>query len=241
MATVLQPEFWSKLKYTHYDLEDWQQYTAAGKWTAILTDSGTAAVAGAGGKMTLSPSDGSVADNDESYIQTTTLPMLVASGKPIDYTARLQFTEAATNAANIFNGIGSAIAANQMVDDGGGMITTGNYFVFYKVDGATTWSVRSRNSTTTYTNDTGVTAGGSTPQKFEIFIVDETPNGSSTNVIVTFKIDDQVCFDTTTKRSIAHIIPISGSVAMARMFGSKNGSANQQTVVNDYNAYAQTR
>lgn len=209
------------------------EFSTGGRWTSVLTDSGTASVGNTvGGRLSLVCSDGSVADNDEAYIRTTNDVFLVAGNKPLRAYSRMQFTEANTSAMNAFVGFMSSIAANALVDDGGGMRTTGNYFVFFKVDGGTTWQVRSRNGTTTYTNDTGITAGGSSFQTFAIDI--DTEGDGSTNVRATFYINGQICRDATTNLNICHVIPISGSVQMQLGAGAKNGSGSLETLVIDY-------
>ena len=226
-------------KDTHHVFDDFNHMVTADTWTSVLTDSGTATVGdAAGGILALACSDGTVADNDEAYIRTTAELFLVADNKPLRFEARMQYTEANTDDANVFCGFMSAIAANALVDDGAGMRTTGNYFVFFKVDGGTTWQVRSRNSTETETNDTGVTAGGASYQKFRISIDNE---GSGTNVQAKFFIDDVQCVDATTNRPIVHTIAVASSTEMQAGAGAKNGGANLETLNIDYMYGAQKR
>ncbi|HYE19427.1 MAG TPA: hypothetical protein VEA69_13335 [Tepidisphaeraceae bacterium] len=227
-------------KDTYFLFDDFNYFVTADLWTSVLTDSGTASVSdGARGTLALVCSDGSVADNDEAYVRTTTELFLVADNKPLRFEARMQYTEANTDDANVFCGFMSAIAANALVDDGAGMRTTGNYFVFFKVDGGTTWQVRSRNGSTTYTNDTGITAGGATYQKFRVEIDNEGDGG--TNVQVKYFIDDVQCKDATTFLPIVHKIPISSSTEMHAGAGAKNGGANLETLNIDYIYASQKR
>ncbi len=88
------------------------------------------------------------------------------------------------------------------------------------------------------TNDTGITAGGTTYHLFEINTVDQ---GVGTNYEVTYKIDGVTCLNPTTGRPIVHVLPYTASVAMGRAFGVKNGSASLETMIVDFIGYAQTR
>ena len=59
-----------KLQFTIAD--DFDHYVTADTWTTTASDSGTVAASDAvGGIVVLSPSDGSVANNDEVYLATT--------------------------------------------------------------------------------------------------------------------------------------------------------------------------
>ncbi len=238
MQTVFYPEAFGRADLSHNDFDDLREYTAAQKWT--LTGGGTFAVAGVGGLGTLTPGAG---DNGQGYVQDTNLPVLPAAGKCITFRARLKYVEAATNVANIFIGLTSAMATNYLVDNGGGMIVTGAHFVFYKIDGGSTWQVETRNGSgattaNVQTNDTGITAGGSLYHDFEINIVDQ---GVGTNFEATYKFDGSPCINPTTARPIVHAMAYSGAVAMGRAYGVKNGSASLETVIADYLGYAQTR
>lgn len=217
-----------------FKLEDhFTHYVTADDFTTVATDAGTVSVSdGVGGRVALVASDGTVADNDETYIRSTTELFLVAQNKPIRARCRMQYTEANTDDANVMFGLMSAIAANAIVDDGAGLRTTGNYFCFFKVDGGTTWQVRSRNGTGTLTNNTGITAGGASFQTFDIEIDNQGDGG--TNVLVHYKINGQPCYDATTGLQIEHAIAISGSTEMHLGAGVKNGAANLETLVIDY-------
>ncbi len=238
MQTVFIPELFARSQLSHSDLDDMREYTAAQKWT--LTGGGTFAVAGVGGLGTLTPGAG---DNGQGYVQETNLPVLLAAGKPTYFKAFMKYAEAATNVANIFIGFDSAMATNHLVDNGGGMIVTGQHSVFYKIDGGTTWQVESRNGSgattaNVQTNDTGITAGGTAYHLFEINTVDQ---GVGTNYEVTYKIDGVTCLNPTTGRPIVHVLAYTSSVAMGRSFGVKNGSASLETMIVDFIGYAQTR
>lgn len=202
-----------------------------------MVDAGTTVAVNdaVGGRVTLTTG---ATDNNECDIRTTAEIFLVADDKPLRYENRSQYTEANNDDANVMHGFMSALAANSLVDDGAGVRTTGNYFVFFKVDGETTWRVRSRNGTETETNDTGITAGGAAFQKFRIEIDNE---GSGTNVQVKFFIDDVQCVDNTTQKPIVHTIAVASSTEMNAGSYVKAGSANSEVVLLDYSFAGQKR
>lgn len=202
-------------------------------WTTTATDSGTAAVGDAvGGILQLLPSDGSVADNDEVYVQTKEL-FKIAVGKPLMCGAYIQFTEAATNAANVMFGFMDAPIANSIVDNGAGPKTSYSGAVFYKVDGQTQWQCQYSDGATqtssgvltalTTLNKQAQTAGGSSYVKLEIEIVPT----SATLCDVMFSIND-VCVYKMLDRTYA------SATEIALMVGAKNGSANQETINVDW-------
>lgn len=209
-------------------------------WTTTATDSGTAAVGDAvGGVLQLLPSDGTVADNDEVYVQSKEL-FKVANALPLYFAARVQFAEAATNAANVMFGFMDAPIANALVDDGAGPKTTFSGAVFHKRDGETQWrctysdgAVQSESgllSATNTLNKIAQTAGGSSYALFEIEIRPFT----STRCEVVYKINGVPVY-TFKERTYAN------ATEMAAMIGAKNGSANQETINCDWIVALQAR
>lgn len=201
------------------------------RWTSTLTDSGTAAVGDeVGGVVTLSPSDGTVADNDEAYIATKEI-FKIAAGKAIALGGLLQFTQAATNAANVFFGLMDAVAANALQDNGGGPKSSFSGAGFFCKDGNVNWHViYSDGSTQTIAELTATNslnkqanvAGGAAFQLLEIDIVPKT----SALVDVVFKINGSTVYKML-DRTYANATEISAAV------GVKNGSANQQALKAD--------
>lgn len=205
---------------------DFTFYATAGEFTTVVSDTGTVAAGDAdGGVLILTPSDGTVADNDEAYVRTTNKICTFAAGEILLARARAQFTEAATNAANIFFGFASAIAANTLVDDGAGMLTNFSGACIYKVDGSLYWKCISSNGTT-QTIQTSTTVAGTTAYQ-ELEIRYEPIN--STQARISFWVNGSQLIDSTTGRPITHIYTFTSAAAMYVGAGSKNGSANQQT------------
>lgn len=218
---------------THGFFDDFQYFVTTDLWTAILTDSGTAAVGdAAGGVITLTPSDGSVADNDEAYIHTTEELFLFAAGKPAMVEARLQFSEANTDDANIMFGWVSGSAADAIQDDGAGPPASYSGAVFFKQDGQTLWSVeislagaQQTVQLTAANSYDGIakTAGGSSYQKLRIVFLPTA--GALADVL--FYINDVLVYKFTD-------FTITSATEMDVFAGTKNGGANNQTLLIDY-------
>lgn len=229
---------WGRLYFGFFD--DFFHYVSADLWTSVLTDSGTAVVSDTvGGRITLTCSDGTVADNDEAYIRTTAELFKFADDKPIVAEALLQFTEADTSAANILFGLMDAAGANALQDNGGGPKSSYSGMVFFKEDGQTVWScensLAAAQTTTQLTAANSLdgaarTAGGSSFQKLRL----ECRPKSSTKADFLFFIDDLL---------VAHHVDqsISSATEMHCVLGAKNGSAVNQTLVADYAFACQKR
>src|SRR4051812_4580040 len=66
-----------------------------------ITDTGTALIGdAAGGQVVLTPSDGSVADNDECYLATPNEVYLLATDRPLYGRARVKFSEVTADKVN---------------------------------------------------------------------------------------------------------------------------------------------
>lgn len=243
MATKLvelnQPHALAKWQFSGFD--DFYWYVTAHLWTSVLTDTGTIAVGDThGGVALLTPSDGSVADNDEAYLKSTAEIIKLDADNTVRVAARIQFTEANTDDANVMFGVMNAVAANSIVDDGGGPQASFSGAVFYKVDGETYWRVRSSIGTTnTTTALTAHTAGGSSYQVLEI----EFKPVSLTRVQVTFFIDGRQVLDPAAgyPKPLEHYLDATSATEMNVFVGVKNGGANLETVNVDWIAWDVTR
>lgn len=131
------------LRLYHGFYDDFHYFVTTDLWTSVLTDTGTATVSdgGVGGILAITPSDGTVADNDEAYVSQTKETFIVAANKPIIVEALVQFTEGNTDDVNIMFGIKDAWAADTLLDNGGGPAASYSGAVFFKEDGQTVWSV----------------------------------------------------------------------------------------------------
>lgn len=189
--------------------------------TTVATDSGgvtvDAATAGRYGVMNLSMSDGSVGDNDEVYVGSTTKSFILSAGRKLWFEAWVKFTEANTDDANVIVGLSSTYAANTLQDNGGGPPAEYDGIVFFKVDGGTVWNCETSAATTQQTTATTTTrtSGSWTKLAFKY-------DGAST---VTFYIND------TAVASHATTLP---TAAMGLIFGGKNGDTNEEGVLVDF-------
>ena len=203
---------------------DFDVFVSTDEFTSILTDSGTAADSdAAGGVLVMAASDGSVGDNDQTLLKTTQEVFKVANNKPIVVEASLQFSEANTDDANVFFGLQDAIAADCILDNGGGIKTAGDGYVIYKKDGGTKWICHSHVNGGAATETTStVTAGGSAYQKLRI----EIKPYSASYANVAFYIDGV--------HVASHNQSYASSTEMHLGCGVKNGDTNLETLNVDY-------
>ena len=221
--------------------DDFTRDVDSADWVTTLTDTGTASVGdAAGGILALVPSDGTVADNDEAYVESANEVFKFAADKPLLFEARVQFTEANTDDANILVGLMDAVAANSLQDNGAGPPASYSGAVFFKVDGGTVWQTETSLSTTQTTNEltsTNVnnlskksqTAGGSA---YQVLRIEYMPY-SSTNAYVTFFVDGVAVAQ--------HDYVFTSATEMQIALGVKNGGANLETLNVDYVVCTQER
>lgn len=201
-------------------------------WLDTITDSGTVLYGdNAGGKATLTPSDGTISNNDEAYLESANEIFLVDDGKPMYAVAYLQFTEGNTDDVNIAFGFQNAVGADSIIDDGAGLKVTGDCIAIYKVDGGTVWKcVSCVNAVATVSTSTA-TAGGASYQKLEIEVVDYT----GTHVKVSFRVDGIPLKDSTTGLDIVHTLAVASATEMQLFAGIKNGAdTTAEALVIDY-------
>jgi len=204
-----------------------------------VTDSGTAAVGDAqNGVMVLTPSDGTVADNDEVYIATPNELFLFGTDRKIYGRCRLQYAETTATVGSVAFGFQNAVGANSIVDDTGLPKTSGSTLAIYKPDNGHAWVVCSAcNGTATHTTS-NLTA---TAAAWHVLEIECEYTGDSTYMRVTFKVDGQILRDAN-RIPITHFVAIASATEMALFVGRKLGAAtNNDTVSVDYWYAAQTR
>lgn len=198
-----------------------------------ITDSGTVAMGdAAGGTVVLTPSDGTVSDNDEAYLATPNEVFLMATGKNIYGRARVKGTETTADKVNLAFGFQNAVGANSLIDDGGGPKVSGDTLAIYKKDGGGAfWYCAA------YCNGTGTATKSKTAfvtatwYDLEIFAND---NGDGT-FAVSYKIDGQYLRDYTTNVVISHSVTIASATEMQMWLGVKLGAAtNNDTLTCDF-------
>lgn len=227
------PDIERLMEDSHGIYDDFYHYVSGDDFSTVASDSGTVADSdAAGGVLVITPSDGTVADNDESYVKQTQEVYKFAQDKPIDFEGLVQFTEENTDDANIFVGLTDAVAADLLVDNGGGPKTTASGMGFYKIDGETVWNIWVSKSTTqtkkkldaaTSLDGVAKTAGGATYQKLRCVFLPKT----STLADFVFYVDDVLVYKVTD-------VDYSSATEMQIGAGSKNGGANNQVLNVDY-------
>ncbi len=226
-----------KLRRQFTIFDDFLWYVTAHLWTTVATDSGTATVGDeAGGVLTLAPSDGTVADNDEIYVKTTNEIFLFAADKPGRFECRVKWTDANTDDANVLVGVMSAVGANSLLDDGGGPAASYSGAVFFKTDGGTTWNFEtSLAGTQTTTALPAYTAGGANWQTLRI---EWREQGGVIEIVPI--IDGQQCLDAN-GRPVKHTIALGSPTEMNGVIGAKNGAANNEAIKFDYASFDAVR
>lgn len=224
----------------HRIRDDFHAYSSGQLWTSVLTDSGTAAATdAAGGVLSITGSDGTVADNDEGYVKSTKEVYKFANNKPLCGESRLTWTEANTDDANVLFGFLDAVAANSLQDNGAGLPASYSGAVFYKVDGDTVWSVEVSDGGTQWTKKLDAsgsldgiakTCGAGTYQTLRI----EAVPISSTKMDVSFFIDGVLVYK-------VKDATYANATEMNLAWGVKNGGGNAETLLVDWVDAPQTR
>lgn len=196
-----------------------------------VTDSGTVLIGdNPGGIATLTPSDGTVADNDEAYLATPNELFKYAVNSAIYGRARLKFTEVTAGAANVAFGFQNAVGANSIIDDGAGLKVSGSTLGIYKVDGEQVWRVVSSCNGTSTVTLTNKAAAAATWYVLEI----ECRDWDQVSMQVSFKIDGEYLRDAQ-NNIIKHTVAIASATEMQMFAGIKLGAAtNNDTLLLDY-------
>lgn len=204
--------------------------------TPALGPNWTAANDGATGTNTFNAASGgtmsivtAAADNDYHWIITPTQYRFLA-GKPLVAVARLQLTEAATNAANIVFGVSSVTGATATRDNGAGPPTSYSGALFTKVDGGTVWQfgVSVGSAQQNQTNVGAFTSGAWTELALSYEMLNATL-GRVTPFLNGVPVGSPVTF------------AISGAALMSAIVGVKAGSTSAETLIVDYVGVRQTR
>jgi len=247
MKLVHLPDYAVKLPRVHGFSDDFNHITAADLWTKVVDGGGTALGSDAAGGVVVLTGDGD--DNDATIIKTTHQLFTIVAGKPLTFIARVKYTEAATNVADIFFGLSDDAVADTFISDSGVLDTSFDGVGFYKLEGSgnVNWNVVTSNATTQTTTKTDVVA--TTDTNYNTFRIDVNPV-NSTDFEVVFFIDDLGGNDFAQCResganprtpAIKHTGLISGLQEMNVMFGIKNGSGAAEIMYIDYVSCFQTR
>lgn len=228
------PDRFLKAKLQNVIDDDFNWYVTAHQWITTATDSGTVAASDAvNGIIVLTPSDGTVTNNDEAYLSTNQEVFKFGDGKTLVGECRLQFTEGNTDDVNVFFGFADAIGANTLVDDGAGLKTSFSGAAIYKVDGGTVWKCVSSIGTTQTISTSTTTSSSSSYQRLKIECL-PAPTGGSTMEIA-FYVDGKPLIDSTTNKRIKHTVTTTSATEMDVGCGIKNGADTTAEALNvDY-------
>lgn len=203
-----------------------------------VTDTGTVAMGdAAAGTVVLTPSDGTVVDNDEAYLATPNEVFIFAAGKSLYGQCRLKFVETAAGIYNVAFGFQNAVGANSIVDNTGLPKASGSTLAIYKTDGSSVWKVCSAcNGTATHTTSTKAAV---TATWYVLEIICQDWDGTSMSV--TFKVDGELLKDSN-GNVIRHTVAIASATEMQMFVGCKLGAdTNNDATTVDYWYGAQQR
>ncbi len=189
-------------------------------WVDTVSDGGTVEVIdGAGGILSIASTGN---DNDESYVSLKTEAFIFGTTKRVYFQARIKLTEANTPDANFIIGLSDTVAAESLLDGGGGPMASYDGAVIFKLDGALQFQFETSNAGTQVTNATVVAFVSATWYTVG-FLYDF---GDGTTGTVTPYIDG-VAY-------AAHNITIAGLQEMHVIMGVKAGGGNAETLLVDY-------
>lgn len=189
------------------------------------------------GIATLTPSDVTVADNDEAYLATPNANFKYGTNRCIYGRFKLQYTEVTATIANVAVGFQNAVGANSIIDDGGGVKVSGSTLAIYKVDSSAVWKcVSACNGVSTVSTSTAA-AVAATDYVLEI----EATDWDGVSMQVSFKVNAEYLKDST-GQIIRHTVPIASAAAMQMFAGIKLGAiTNNDTLLLDRWTGLQTR
>lgn len=203
-----------------------------------ITDTGTALVGdAANGVIVLTPSDGTVADNDECYLSTPNELFQFAAGRPIYGRWKFQYSAVVAADPNVAVGFMNAPATSALGDNGAGVKVSGDTLAVEKRDGETAFRCTSASSGASTSTLSNKSIAAATDYVVEI----ECADWDGVSMVVTYKVDGEYLRDTN-NNVIRHTVAISGSELMAMFAGIKLGAnTNNDTLSLDYWYGAQKR
>lgn len=228
----------TRLEDYHYIEDDFTRDIDTAEWVSTTGNDGGSATVGdaVGGILALVTN---VQDNTEIYVESPNETFKFAANKPLRFRARAQFSEANTDDANIIIGVKDAVAADTLLDNGGGPAASYSGAVFFKEDGQTLWSVEvsigSTQETKQLTAANSLTGkaytAGSTGYKW--LCIEFTPV-SSTSAEIAFFIDGELVYKFTGDY-------ITNATEMQICLGAKAGGTNSETLNVDFVSCIQKR
>ena len=162
------------------------------------------------------------ADNDYQVLATQQKPFKFAAGKPLWAECTLQLTEANTSAANWLFGLCSVTTGGILADNGGGVPSSFDGALIYKVDGAL--SIKGATSAGSVQTKDTVLSTFVSGTSYRLGIHFDPADGVAGNVL--YLVNGVV--------QATHRIALGSLAAMSLVFGAKAGSASAETLNVDY-------
>ena len=218
-------------------INDMDDVTSGGRYTTLVA---------AGASIVTSNTPGAAATlatgatiNTPALVALTNLPFLMTKDLPAFFEARLKYTEAATNKADLFVGFSSLFPADTLSTQGLGPNSSFSGAGFYKLDGQLNWGVMVSNAgvqtlvpltSLVAINKLAAATGVGAYQVLKI----EITNVTATAADVLFYIDTVLVY-------AIKGWTWTGSVAMSAGVEIKDGSAVSESCVLDYFVGAMAR
>ncbi len=203
-----------------------------------ITDSGTVLMGDdVNGVATLTPSDGTVADNDEAYLASPNQNFKFGTNREIYGKFKFRYTAVVAADPNWAVGFQNAVGANSIVDNGGSVKTSGSTACVEKRDGETAFRFTVACNGTAQTTLSNKTMAAATDYVVEI----ELKDWDGVSMMATARVDGEFLKDVN-NAVIRFAVPIASAVVMSLWAGIKLGAAtNNDTLLLDYWYGAQTR
>lgn len=215
------------------DFEGFLTAQSGDMYTVVTAVDGTALIQdAAGGVVAIANGTATIADNEDCYLAREPEAFLPAEDKPLIFEARLKFSEVSTNTCNVIAGVTDGVAANLLVNDGGGPKTSGTTLAFFKKDGNLNWHVHVSLSTTqtsvelTAANSLDKTAKVAGSTAYQVLRIEFMPI-NSTKAEVRFFIDDVLVYKFTDW-------VFTSATEVQSVVGCKGGTAAAMSVSLDY-------
>jgi hypothetical protein len=204
-------------------------YISPHLWTSLASDATvTAAATDAHGGVVALGSD--TTDNNEVMVRSTNEVIKFGADRRFCFKSRIQFTEAATSAANVAVGLADAAGANLITDNGGAAAINSSGALIYKLDGGTVWRAYSKNNSVTTDSVSATTAGGAAYQTLSIT---GTPDDGG-SITLHYFCDGQPLRDSNGK-AIFHRMAYASSTEMRLVAAYlKCGSTSAETLLLDF-------
>lgn len=222
----------------HETFDDFHWYVTAHNYTTFADTNCTATITAnsVGGVLALSAV--TATDNDQVGVSSTNATYKFAANTDITFVARVAYSEANTDDANIAVGLASDFTTDVLTDNGGGPAADHTAMLIYKKDGGTKWRCHSSVGTTQNDTETNYTSNTGTTY-VELKILAEAQGDG--NMRVTYYLDDQQLKDSAQNLPIAHTITTTSALSMKAGAVAKNGGTNAELLSVDYILAAQNR